>query len=149
VELLERALRCVNYGARKELMKAHRSNSDLFALLIRDGYETGDDVLERADEPGVVLEKYIMNVSASRRGIPDWVMASKYMKLEMLERTPFHVLAGATLSEQLRGQLIELITKALGDSADEAWVLFESVANSSGASLGDVIAATTALTATS
>jgi hypothetical protein len=143
--LLSRVLTYVHYGSRRELLKCHKGNAGLFVVLIREVYAYGDDVIEIADDPSAVLELYLKALGDDDRSVPGWVMESKYMKLEMLERIPFHTLAQADLSEQLRSQLVDLITNSLGESSSEAWTLFESVANSSGASLGDVIAATTSL----
>jgi hypothetical protein len=144
-ELLSNVLRAVNWNERRALYAPHKANPALLAVLLMDGYESGDDVLDRAENPVMFLEAYLERVTASHGSIPTWVMQSKHMRLDMIERTPFHIIAEAELSTSLRKQVMDLVTDSLSEATDDAWSLFEGVANSSGVSLGDVIAATTSL----
>jgi hypothetical protein len=133
------------YDWHRHLLPIHKSNNALVAVILSHSYYCSDELLELAEHPADALEAYLQHVSANGSKVPDWVMRSKYMKLEMLTRTPFHVVAQGELSDNLRSQLLGMLTAKLGEAPDEAWALFESVANSSGASLGDVIEATSTL----
>lgn len=144
-ELMTQVIRAIGWHERRALFAPHKSNPAVLAVLLMHGYESGDDVLDRADNPAEFLEAYLELIAASHASIPAWVMQSKHMRLDMIERTPFHIVAGAELSDTLRKQVMDLVTGSLSGASDEAWSLFEGVANSSGASLGDVIAATTSL----
>lgn len=146
-ELLSSVLRTVGWHERRALYAPHKANPALLAVLLTEGYENGDDVLDRAENPTKFLEAYLERITASRGSIPTWVMQSKYMRLDMIERTPFHIIAEAELSPSLRKQVMDLVTDSLSEASEDAWSLFEGVANSSGVSLGDVIAATTSLSA--
>lgn len=146
---LLRAVEIVPWGNRKEIFQVHAANAENAAAMLLQGhyYWHGDDVLELCSDPGLVLEM-VMEASTKDGGhIRNWVLESKHLRIEMLEKVAFHAIAEAPLSTQAVQQLMELVTARLENAHPDAWQVFESVANSSGASLADVIAATQVLAA--
>jgi hypothetical protein len=145
-ELMDKLLhQHFSYSWYERLLTIHKANPAVVAVVLGHTYYCNDDHLELAEDPDAALNAYIELIARQGKSVPQWVMQSNHMKLEMLTRTPFHVVAEAALSDSLRTQLMQLLQDRLGEAPDEAWALFESVANSSGASLGDVIDATATL----
>jgi hypothetical protein len=143
-DVLEKVLRMVHYGSRRDLVRTHMHRPENIAVFLYGvgHYGSPEDILDMASAPHEVLEYVLAYVTKHERRMPDWLLESKHLKIEMLERAAFHTIADSCLSPHAVNQLMSLITEALAESPEEAWALFESVANSSGASLADVLAAT-------
>jgi hypothetical protein len=143
-EVLEKVLRLMQWHYRAALVKVHLNRPEIIAVFLCSmvGYGSAEDILDAVSAPQEVLERVLEQVAKHDRRMPDWLLESKHLRIEMLERAAFHSIADSSLSPQAVQQLMNLVTEALADSPEEAWTVFESVANSSGASLADVIAAT-------
>lgn len=146
---LLRAAEIIPWGNRREIFQVHAANADNAAALLCQGsyYWSGDDVLDLCSEPGLVLEMVMETTTKDGGRIPGWILESKHLRIEMLEKVAFHAIAEAPLSANAVKQLMQLVTEQLEHAHPDAWKVFESVANSSGASLADVIAATQVLAA--